>query len=67
MLVYMDHGGSVAHTANAMHLHRTTPQYRIDQIRKATGLDLDDGRNRLELHIGLHLLRLVLLSSISDR
>ncbi|MFC9353343.1 PucR family transcriptional regulator [Arthrobacter sp. NPDC057013] len=67
MLVYLDHGGSISSTANAMHLHRTTLYYRLDQIRKATGLDLDDGRNRLELHIGLHLLRLVLPSSISDR
>jgi hypothetical protein len=67
MLAYLDHGGSIAATANAMHLHRTTLYYRLDQIRKATGLDLDDGRNRLELHIGLHLLRLVLPSSISDR
>jgi hypothetical protein len=67
MGVYLDHGGSIAATAQAMHLHRTTLYYRLDQIRKATGLDLDDGRNRLELHIGLHLLRLIRPSQISDR
>lgn len=65
--VYLDHGGSIAATARALHLHRTTLYYRLDQIRKATGLDLDDGRNRLELHVGLHLLLLVLPTPTSDR
>jgi hypothetical protein len=63
--VYLDHGGSIAATAGAMHLHRTSLYYRLDQIRKATGLDLDDGRSRLELHVGLYLLLLV--TPTSDR
>ncbi|WP_075300794.1 MULTISPECIES: helix-turn-helix domain-containing protein [unclassified Pseudonocardia] len=50
---YLDHGGSIPRTAQALHLHRTSLYYRLDQIRAVTGLDLDDGRDRLLLHLGL--------------
>jgi len=56
---YLDHGGSISATAEALHMHRTSLYYRLDQIRSATGLDLDNGQNRLKLHVGLHLLALV--------
>ena len=52
---YLEHGGSVPRTAEALHLHRTSLYYRLDQIREITGLDIDDGRNRLLLHLGLLL------------
>jgi sugar diacid utilization regulator len=52
---YLDFGGSVPRTAEALHLHRTSLYYRLDQIREITGLDIDDGRNRLLLHLGLLL------------
>ena len=53
--VYLDNGGSAPDTADALHVHRTTLYYRLDRIREATGLDLDDGRTRLALHLGLRL------------
>ncbi|MEV6489526.1 helix-turn-helix domain-containing protein [Actinoplanes sp. NPDC051633] len=34
-------------------MHRTTLYYRLRQVRELTGLDLDDGRTRLTLHLGL--------------
>ncbi|MBC2638191.1 MULTISPECIES: CdaR family transcriptional regulator [unclassified Rhodococcus (in: high G+C Gram-positive bacteria)] len=53
---YLNHGGSVSRTATALHLHRTSLYYRLDQIRSLTELDLEDGGDRLLLHVGLHLL-----------
>ena len=55
VLAYLDHAGSAPETADALHLHRTTLYYRLLRIREATGLDLDNGRTRLALHIGLRL------------
>jgi sugar diacid utilization regulator len=52
---FLDNAGSVPRTAAALHLHRTSLYYRLGQIRDITGLDLDDGRNRLLLHLGLRL------------
>ena len=52
---YLDHAGSVPRTAAALHLHRTSLYYRLGQIRTLTGLDLDDGRTRFLLQLGLCL------------
>lgn len=52
---FLDHGGSVPRAAAALHLHRTSLYYRLDRIRELTGLDLDDGENRLLLHLSLRL------------
>lgn len=52
------HAGSMPATATALHIHRTTLYYRLDRVRQLTGLDLDDGRTRLALHVGLSLLDL---------
>jgi DNA-binding PucR family transcriptional regulator len=52
---FLDNGGSVPRTAAALHLHRTSLYYRLGQIRDITGVDLDDGRARLLLHLGLRL------------
>lgn len=60
--VFLDRGGSGATAAADLHVHRTTLYYRLDRIREVTGLDLDDGRVRLELHLGLMLHRLLTAS-----
>ncbi|WP_308816598.1 PucR family transcriptional regulator [Pseudonocardia alni] len=52
---YLDAGGSVPRTAAALRMHRTSLHYRLDQLREITGLDLDDGADRLLLHLGLVL------------
>jgi sugar diacid utilization regulator len=51
--VFLDRAGSIPRTAEELHLHRTTLYYRLEQIREITALDLDDGRARLLLHMGL--------------
>ncbi|WP_270887952.1 PucR family transcriptional regulator [Pedococcus sp. 5OH_020] len=58
---FLDHAGSAPETADALHLHRTAVYYRLERIREATGLDLDDGRTRLALHLGLRLRELLRL------
>jgi len=50
---FLEHAGSISRTAEELHLHRTTLYYRLEQIREITALDLDDGRARLLLHMGL--------------
>jgi len=50
---FLDHGGNGPAAAASLHIHRTTLYYRLRQVRELTGLDLDDGRTRLTLHLGL--------------
>jgi DNA-binding PucR family transcriptional regulator len=50
---YLHSGGAGSATADALHIHRTTLYYRLDRIRRITGLDIDDGDVRLHLQLGL--------------
>src|SRR5699024_263654 len=52
---YLDFAGSVSCVAREQHLHRATVYYRINQFEQATGLNLRSGRDRLLVHLGLHL------------
>ena len=52
---YLDRAGNGPAAAATLHIHRTTLYYRLRQVRELTGLDLDDGRTRLILHLGLVL------------
>ncbi|GAA4391240.1 PucR family transcriptional regulator [Tsukamurella soli] len=56
---YLDEGCSAPATAEALHLHRTSLYYRLERIQEHTGIDLNDGRARLLLHLGLYLLDIV--------
>jgi hypothetical protein len=51
--VFLDRAGAIPAAAEELHVHRTTLYYRLDRIRELAGLDLDDGRVRLALHVGL--------------
>ncbi|GAA2386644.1 helix-turn-helix domain-containing protein [Streptomyces coeruleofuscus] len=52
---FLDNAGSIPRTADALRLHRTSLYYRLRQIREITGLDLDNGADRLVLHMGLRV------------
>lgn len=56
---FLDHGGSAPRTAEHLFIHRTSLYYRLDRIAEVVGSDLGDGRVRLELHLGLHVLDLL--------
>ncbi|MFF8847277.1 PucR family transcriptional regulator [Streptomyces sp. NPDC015127] len=52
---FLENAGSIPKTADALQLHRTSLYYRLRQIQEITGLDLDNGADRLILHMGLRI------------
>ncbi|MEU7722282.1 helix-turn-helix domain-containing protein [Streptomyces tibetensis] len=56
--VYLDRAGQAARAAAELGIHRQTLYYRLSRIEKLTGLDLDDGEDRLLLHMALKAHRL---------
>lgn len=52
---YLDLAGNVQRTAARLNVHRQTVYHRLQRIEQVTGLDLDSGRDRLLLHLGLTL------------
>ncbi|MEV5438074.1 helix-turn-helix domain-containing protein [Streptomyces sp. NPDC052682] len=56
--VYLDCAGQAARTAAELGIHRQTLYYRLSRVEKLTGLDLDDGEDRLLLHMALKGTRL---------
>ncbi|MFI0240408.1 PucR family transcriptional regulator [Streptomyces sp. NPDC016845] len=59
---FLEHAGSIPRTAEALQIHRTSLYYRLRQVQEATGLDLDDGGDRLILHLGLRIRDLLVTS-----
>ncbi|GGO97378.1 PucR family transcriptional regulator [Wenjunlia tyrosinilytica] len=56
--VFLDCAGQVARAAAALGIHRQTLYYRLSRVEKLTGLDLDEGEDRLLLHMALKAARL---------
>ncbi|MET9392556.1 helix-turn-helix domain-containing protein [Streptomyces sp. NPDC006624] len=56
--VYLDCAGQAARAAAELGIHRQTLYYRLSRVEKLTGLDLDDGEDRLLLHMALKSARL---------
>ncbi|WP_086019001.1 PucR family transcriptional regulator [Streptomyces viridosporus] len=56
--VYLDRAGQAGRTAAELGIHRQTLYYRLSRIEQLTGLDLDDGEDRLLLHMALKGARL---------
>ncbi|WP_450380288.1 helix-turn-helix domain-containing protein [Streptomyces paradoxus] len=56
--VYLDCAGQAARAAAELGIHRQTLYYRLSRVEKLTGLDLDDGEDRLLLHMALKGTRL---------
>lgn len=55
---FLDNGGDIPRTAGELFVHRTSLYARLRRIERDTGADLADGAQRLDLHLGLRLLRL---------
>jgi DNA-binding PucR family transcriptional regulator len=55
---YLDSGSSVAAVADALHLHRQSVNYRMQNIRKLFGERLRSPHGRLALHIAVKATRL---------
>jgi DNA-binding PucR family transcriptional regulator len=56
---YLDNGCDTKLTAEALFLHRASLYYRLQRIETITGTSLKSGADRLALHSGLKLARLV--------
>lgn len=52
---FLDRAGNVAEAAASLHMHRTSVYYRLRRFEESTGLDLDNGRDRLLVHLWLSL------------
>ncbi len=55
---YLDCAGQAGRTAAELGVHRQTLYYRLSRVERLTGLDLDDGEDRLLLHMALKAHRL---------
>ncbi|MEW2454925.1 PucR family transcriptional regulator [Streptomyces albus] len=56
--VFLDCAGQAGRTAAALGIHRQTLYYRLSRVERLTGLDLDEGEDRLLLHMALKTARL---------
>lgn len=55
---YLDSGGNGVATAEALHIHRSTLNYRLTRIEQVCGVVLQDPAVRMDLQVALKLLRL---------
>lgn len=53
---FLEHNQNIAHTANALFIHRTTLLYRLDKIKAFLGSDLTDRDEILYLLLSFHLM-----------
>ncbi|MET7495246.1 helix-turn-helix domain-containing protein [Streptomyces sp900116325] len=56
--VFLDCAGQASRTAAELGIHRQTLYYRLSRVEQLTGLDLNDGEDRLLLHLALKRARL---------
>ncbi|MBW5484821.1 helix-turn-helix domain-containing protein, partial [Streptomyces bambusae] len=56
--VFLDCAGQAGRAAAALGIHRQTLYYRLSRVEQLTGLDLDEGEDRLLLHMALKSARL---------
>jgi carbohydrate diacid regulator len=55
---WCDSGFNKVHTANSLHIHRNTLQYRMEKIEELTGINNKDYRKMLYLYLGISLIEL---------
>ena len=55
---YLDEGGNSVQTADILHIHRSTLNYRLTRIKEICNVDLSSPMTRINLQIALKLMRL---------
>jgi PucR family transcriptional regulator, purine catabolism regulatory protein len=55
---YLDEGGNSVQTADILHIHRSTLNYRLARIKEICGVELSSSMTRMNLQIALKLMRL---------
>ncbi len=56
---YLDEGCSAARVIERLNVHRSSLYYRLRRTEEITGMDLASGGDRLSLHLGIKLGRLI--------
>jgi sugar diacid utilization regulator len=56
---YLDEAGDARAAVDRLRIHRTSLYYRISRIEEITGMSLANGGDRLSMHLGLKLARLL--------
>lgn len=56
---YLDEAGDARASVTRLHVHRASLYYRFTRIEEITGMSLSSGGDRLSLHLGLKLARLI--------
>ena len=56
---FLDMAGDAARAARHLHVHRSTIYSRLHRVEAVTGCAVEDGRDRLQLHLGLAVARAV--------
>jgi PucR-like helix-turn-helix protein/diguanylate cyclase with GGDEF domain len=56
---YLDEGCSAARVLDRLNVHRSSLYYRLRRTEEITGMDLASGGDRLSLHLGIKLGRLI--------
>ncbi|MBK1787285.1 helix-turn-helix domain-containing protein [Prauserella cavernicola] len=58
---FLNNAGDVRRTAAELNIHRASVHYRLRRIEEIAGVDLSDGNDRLDMHVGLKVAQLVQL------
>ncbi|WP_433428063.1 helix-turn-helix domain-containing protein [Nonomuraea sp. CA-141351] len=56
---FLDNAGDIKRTAASPCIHRASPHYRLRRIEKIAAVELPTGDDRLALHLGLKVARLI--------
>ncbi len=56
---YLDEATRPSATVERLQIHRTSLYHRLQRIEQATAMDLGNGHDRLTLHLGLKMARLI--------
>ncbi|MEL1135650.1 PucR family transcriptional regulator ligand-binding domain-containing protein [Desulfitobacterium sp. THU1] len=57
--IFLECNGNASKAAKELFIHYKTILYRLERIKEIAQLDLEDSKNRLELEMGLKMLRLM--------
>jgi hypothetical protein len=56
--LFLDRAGDTRAVADLLHLHRSTIYYRLKRIEEVAGVNLENGEDRLALHLSLKIAKL---------
>lgn len=60
---YLRHGGRSQKICSELHIHKNTLLYRVEKLRTAFGLQLDDGEAQFRYYLSLVILRVLSIQS----